>query len=333
MKLPNTGFQFHLTKGIYAIAGISKNCGKTSLLNYLLAHQNKTPVGVLTTGRDGEEKDMVFGNPKPAVILPKGTLFTATAEVAAKLGSAIEVLEKLPFNAANKIILLLKALREIATEIVGPADVSAQIQVAELMQAEGAEIVLIDGSLDRKSIALHPKVKSVFLVTGSSFGTLDKITAELTRLDWLAQIPVFQDKDLKSLQDNISVYRKGSWQRTDQSSLLDNEQEIVTLITDAEISKIYLPGAVTDTVFNVLKPALRNISEIIVRHPLHLHLNKTNLALLINSHRLSCLAPLKILGIAVNSWSVTGNHLDSKILRNTVREMFPSMPVIDIYEA
>jgi len=332
--MESTSFKpnFKLKNGIHAIAGICKNCGKTSLLNCLLAQITDKKTGVLTTGRDGEEKDVVFGNPKPAIILPQDTLFTSTSEIIERLGSAVEVLNKLPFQAANKQLWLMRAIRNIETEITGPASVSDQIATAIIMQKQGAELVFIDGSLDRKSIALHPKVKGVFLVIGSSYGNLEKIMEELSRLVHLSYVSPFMDKNLKALQDNVAVFRQGIWVRTGHDSLLGNEKELCNLLSQKDIEKIYLPGAVTDSIFNTLRPALKSIQDIVVRHPLHLHISKDNLEYLSASHRLTCLIPFKINAIAVNSWSVTGNHLDSKIMRDTVRKQFDKLPVIDICE-
>jgi len=222
MKSTVTNIQIKLSKGIYSIAGICKNCGKTSLLNNLLTTHSSQKFGVLTTGRDGEEIDVIFGNAKPAVKLPGNTLFTSSSATMNKLGSAVEIIAKLPYSAGNKQLWLLKTIRNIETEIVGPGSAETQIQIAEVMLKEGAEIVLIDGSLDRKSIAMSPKVKGVFIVTGSSFGSLDKITAELSRLYRLSRVPVYKDNNLKAIEDSIAIFRHGIWQRTEQNTLIGN---------------------------------------------------------------------------------------------------------------
>ena len=70
-----------LDNGIFAITGISKNAGKTSFLNQLIPGLAGKKLGIMTTGRDGETTDAVFGNRKPAVKLPAGGLFTTTSGV------------------------------------------------------------------------------------------------------------------------------------------------------------------------------------------------------------------------------------------------------------
>lgn len=332
MKASSSINQIKLSKGTYSIAGICKNCGKTSLLNSLVSLLANQHLGILTTGRDGEGKDAVFGNLKPSVKLPVNTLFTCSSVTMNKLGSAVEIIAKLPFSAGNKQLWLLNTLREIETEIIGPGSAEAQLQIIKLMLEKGAEIILIDGSLDRKSIALSPKIKGVFLVVGGSYGSLEKITTELTRLINLSQIPVYKDKNLKAMEDSISIYRKGLWQRTEQITLIGNEQDLSNMITETNTDKLYFSGAVTDSILNNLKPALKEVKDIIIRHPLQLHINNHNLDYLTKTHSLFCLKPFNVIAVAVNSWSVTGNHLDSKLLRQVLRNQFPDLTVMDIYE-
>jgi len=321
-----------IENGIYTIAGICKNSGKTSFLNWLLTQITGSSIGVLTTGRDGEEIDLVYGNPKPSVKLAAGTLFTSTSGTIDKLGSAIEVLQKLPFQAGTKKLWLLRALRDVATEIVGPANAVAQIQTAELMQTQGAEIILIDGSIDRKGIALHDKVKAVFLLAGGSYGNIDKISSELAKLVLLSQIALFDETNPKLNEHNISCYNDGVWRDLGLSSLLGNEPELMNTLAELHPAKIYLPGAITDSILNGIKPALKEIRDVIIRHPLQLHLSKANLDYLVSEHKLSTTNPFRLIAVAVNCWSVKGNHLDSQLLRNTIRQQFPKLIVIDICE-
>jgi hypothetical protein len=321
-----------LAKGIHAIAGISKNSGKTSFLNYLTSRLEGRQVGVLTTGRDGEDRDVVFGNTKPTVRLKAGTLFTATSEALTKLGSAVTVRQKLPYSVAHHRLWLLTANRDLETEITGPSTVQAQIQTAELMLSLGVELVLIDGSLDRKSIALHPRVQGVFLVAGGSFGSLEKIEAELDRLLSLAGLRTYPKAGELTAKDVINLHFKGKWQPTAQQSLLDLKSGLLDSISSVKPDGIYLPGALTESVLNELKPLLKGIKDIVCRHPLQLHLSLSSLEALAREHNLTCLRPFRLHAIVLNSWSVKGNHLDCQRFRDRIRSRCLNLPVLDICE-
>lgn len=322
-----------LDSGIYAIAGISKNCGKTSFLNWLSTQLENIKLGILTTGRDGETTDLVYGNSKPSVNLSANTIFSTTSDSIEKLGSAIEILYKLPFQAGTKSLWLLKALRDIETEIVGPANAESQIKVAELMQDYGADLVLIDGSIDRKSIALSNKIKGVFLVIGGSYGAIDKIYSELYKLSQLTLINHFNNESQKLNERYVSYYKDKTWHETEYNSLLGNEQSIIDLIYQVNPIKLYISGAITDTILHKINPALKQIKSVIIRHPLQMHLTNANQKLFLASNDVLALSIFKITAVVVNSWSVKGNHLDSKKLRFEIRKMLPTLPVIDICEA
>jgi hypothetical protein len=332
MTKPSGSAAPDLVKGIYAIVGISKNSGKTSFLNYLISHLNGKSLGVMTTGRDGEEQDTVYGNAKPAVRLAAGTVFTAVPAAFEKLGSAVDILDKLPFNAGNRQLWLLKSLRSLETEITGPAHAAAQIRTAEIMQARGADIILIDGSLERKSVVINPAIKGVFLVAGGSYGSLDKVTAELQRLERLSGIQIYKNNTLAGLENQVAYLQDGKWNATGFTTLLGNLPALLEALAAEKLQGIYLPGAVTDSALGSLKPILGKAELIVVRHPLHLHISGKNLESLNTTHKIQALRQFNLLALVLNSWSVTGSHLDCDALRSRVRNTFPNLKVIDICE-
>ena len=61
-----------------AIAGIEKNAGKTTVLNYLLQNSRKKVEAITSIGYDGEEIDQVTATDKPRIYVSRGTL-VATA--------------------------------------------------------------------------------------------------------------------------------------------------------------------------------------------------------------------------------------------------------------
>jgi len=66
-----------------ALVGLSKNAGKTTCLNHLICAWQKSgisrPLGITSIGRDGEEEDVVNGQPKPRIFIFSGT-YLATAK-------------------------------------------------------------------------------------------------------------------------------------------------------------------------------------------------------------------------------------------------------------
>lgn len=318
--------------GIYAIAGISKNSGKTSFLNQLITCLAGKKLGIMTTGWDGEATDAVYGNPKPAVKLPANTCFTTVSSVLDKHGTALQILAKLPYQAGTRQLWLAKTLRYVEVEIVGAATSTAQIQVARQMQQAGAQIVLIDGSIDRKSIALCPEIMGIFLVAGSSYGNLDKIRAEVQRLYLLSKVLPYPATIGTNFAQEIMYLVQEQWYATDLSSLLEREQDLLRLLAEQKPDALYLPGAVTDGILATIRSGLKAVKTLIIRHPLQLNIAKAALSSLLGDHNVFCLHPLPILCVAINSWSVKGEHLDSAVYRSNLRRLVPDLPVVDIRE-
>ena len=73
-----------------SIVGMCKNAGKTTMLNWLLAHTGRQQVlGLTSIGRDGESTDVVTGTEKPSIFVPAGTLI-ATAKDMLRLGDVTQ---------------------------------------------------------------------------------------------------------------------------------------------------------------------------------------------------------------------------------------------------
>ncbi|MDD3050767.1 MAG: hypothetical protein PHR06_06425, partial [Candidatus Cloacimonetes bacterium] len=105
---------------ITSIIGLAKNSGKTSFMNWLLEKSSFQKVGVITTGRDGEETDLVSNNKKPKVIVPKGTFFTTFEQEVSKHSGLIRVIGKLPYRVIGKQLWLAFSEAALEIEIVGP---------------------------------------------------------------------------------------------------------------------------------------------------------------------------------------------------------------------
>lgn len=329
------------TKEVLAVIGLCKNAGKTSFLNWMIAECAGIKIGVMTTGRDGEAVDVAFGNPKPSVKIPAKTVFCCDTTHVDLLGSRIQILQKLPWEAGSRGIWLAEAVQELETEIIGPSTVKAQTQCAVLMQEWGAVKVLIDGSIDRKSIALDSIVDAVFIVAGGSFGTSKQISAELRRLILLSNIPCPSDTmvnshQLDKLKNAKTIYQEtdGDWQDLNVASLLNVESDVWNDVTnDTKADVLYLPGALTESGFKKIHSWLMsNKTSLIVKHPYNVKLTASNVECLLQDIKVYALNRFEIRAIVLNPWSVTGNHLDVEGLRASLRSNFPSLDIIDIME-
>lgn len=158
--------RMHLTLGI---AGTAKNTGKTTttilLLNYfkLLG----TRIGLTSIGYDGESVDNVTGLPKPRLFVHQGVL-VVTAERCLEVSSAkLSVIETLSIRSPLGKLVCAKVEREGLVVIAGPNQSQHVCAVRELLYAHGAELIIVDGALNR--MAPMVETDGFIMATGASY--------------------------------------------------------------------------------------------------------------------------------------------------------------------
>ena len=319
-----------------AIVGICKNAGKTTLLNAIMQHHNTIKWGVMSTGRDGEQEDVLYKTPKPQVHLNMGSIFCADAITLDEHGSAVSILRKTFWQSGGKDLWLARAEHDIYTEIGGPQSVSAQVACANLISRLGAEKVLIDGSLDRKSIALSDSLDALILAVGAGYGDASAIREELTRLLNLASVPCYQEISpavRRNLLETemVQLRCKYKWHRTELSSLIGAEKAVLKLLDDnPNPEAMYIPGAYTTQIHSRLGTALK--CRLIFRHPECIKLGSKELVEFLKAQHPHCLIPFNIQAITLNSTAIGAPPQDADTLRHSLRSSFPALEIIDIME-
>lgn len=324
------------TKAIQTIAlvGISKNSGKTTLLNGIVKRYPELKWAVLSTGLDGETQDRLFKTPKPTVLLPAGTLFCADTPCLEGHGSQVSILKGELFS--GRKLWLLRAEQDLATQITGPSNVKDQSRLARELLALGAEKVLIDGSLDRKSIAFEDTVKAIILCIGASFGSKEEIVEEIKRLALMIDIKSypFSVSRYRSMQNCATVmYRQRQrWYKTELDSLINRETELKELLTKAP-DALYIPTSYTSLLHASFFPIFKAFKgEIIFRHPQSLSLSYTELYKFRCACELFCLIPFRVKLYALNPWAIGKTAEDANRFRSYIRINRPQQDFIDIME-
>ncbi|MDD4309742.1 MAG: hypothetical protein PHO32_05135, partial [Candidatus Cloacimonetes bacterium] len=280
-----------------AIVGICKNAGKTTILNHIMQHCI-TNWGIMTTGRDGEAEDVLFKTPKPQVKITRGSVFCADSVCLDAYGSRVNILEKTVWQSGGKPLWIARANCDLEGEIAGPQNTAAQADLAERLIYWGADKVLIDGSLDRKSIAFSSSIQAIILSIGASFGSLTAIEEELHRLQVLNQLPAIKPltpQAIKQLHEakGIMLEQDNLWTEAGFSSLISNEKRLISLIKDTPFSSIYFPGAITSNIYKHLGSSLQPY-KLYFRHPECLKLPVNELKAFVGQHHPQCLIPYNI---------------------------------------
>ncbi|MCB5286900.1 MAG: hypothetical protein LHW64_03755 [Candidatus Cloacimonetes bacterium] len=319
---------------IIALVGISKNSGKTSLLNAILAEYPSLAWAVMTTGIDGEEKDLVYKTHKPQVSLHPGMLFCCDAQSLDTHGSKVQVLSAISYS--GRKLFLAKALHSLKTQITGPSTVLQQAKLIAQARALGAQKVLVDGSLDRKSIAMEKAIDALILLVGASYGSVEQITEELGRLIMLRDLPQarltkYQFRRLMRA-DEILIKHKSRWQSSKIQSLIQHEKQLIQVL-ERKPKALYIPTSLTDSVYEKLAKALATSDlKIIFRHPECIKLSRPHLQSLLRGCSASCLIPFKIKAFALNSTAIGKDAIPADDFRQQIRAAFPKESFFDIME-
>ena len=153
-----------------SVVGLDKNTGKTESLNWILGRVRElgVQVGVTSIGVDGECKDQVFSTHKPEIELSAGTMF-ATSEshyLSRRLGSEVVAMPEIRTSLGRLVVAKVAERGKVI--LSGAPDTASTREVIELMNSLGAQTVLVDGALGRRSTASPAVTDGMVLATGAA---------------------------------------------------------------------------------------------------------------------------------------------------------------------
>jgi hypothetical protein len=180
-----------------ALVGLAKNTGKTETLAAILRElaQRKTSVGVTSIGRDGETHDVIDARiEKPRIVLRAGSLVASTDALVRASGLAHERLAQTGVRTPLGEVVIARLSEQGAVEVAGPSTAGGLREVSDAMLSYGAELVLIDGSIDRRAASSPAVADGLVIATGAVLGEdIDEVvTATRTAVE-LVRLPAAAD--------------------------------------------------------------------------------------------------------------------------------------------
>jgi len=186
---------YELVSGAPAVAmlGMCKNAGKTTALNRLIRDHAARGGGTLaltSIGRDGEGRDLVTGTDKPPIWMYEGMLAATAAGLLPRCDISREILASTGIPTSLGEVILFRARSDGFVQLAGPAIVSQLGPLREITEAWGAEQLLIDGALHRRSPLAGVTDGVVVLSTGASLDRdMDRVVAETAYTVQLLELP------------------------------------------------------------------------------------------------------------------------------------------------
>lgn len=292
-----------------SIVGMCKNAGKTTMLNWLLAHSGRGRVlGLTSIGRDGESTDVVTGTEKPSIFVPAGTLI-ATARDMLWLGDVTkEILVSTGIPTPLGEVIIMRARSDGYVQLAGPSITTQLKSVSQTFFDLGAEQSIIDGALGRKSLGARQVAEGIVLCTGASYHMrMEKVIADTVSIYRIMNLPKAQ---------TVPAAPEG----TLEQCLKEQGEALVT-------------GALTDSmVLPLLRTGVLRKNRLVVADPSKVLLSPDTLdKMQLREVRLETAEAARTLCITVNPVSAYGWKFDKDEFRARLQEAV-DVPVINVKE-
>ena len=292
-----------------SIVGMCKNAGKTTMLNWLLAHSGRGRVlGLTSIGRDGESTDVVTGTEKPSIFVPAGTLI-ATAKDMLWLGDVTkEILVSTGIPTPLGEVIIMRARSDGYVQLAGPSITTQLKSVSQTFFDLGAEQSIIDGALGRKSLGARQVAEGIVLCTGARYHMrMEKVIADTVSIYRIMNLPKAQ---------TVPAAPEG----TLEQCLKEQGEALVT-------------GALTDSmVLPLLRAGVLRKNRLVVADPSKVLLSPDTLdKMQLREVRLETAEAARTLCITVNPVSAYGWKFDKDEFRARLQAAV-DVPVINVKE-
>lgn len=302
-----------------SIVGMAKNAGKTVTLNALLdeAYENGKKVGLTSIGRDGENKDIVTSTVKPMIYAYEESIIATSETLFEQSEAKLEILEITEFTTSMGRIVIGKVIHPGYIQIAGPCNNKDILLTSQRMRMHGADLVIIDGAIDRKSTASPAVTEATILSTGAVLSRDMQKVIEKT----VYQVTLFSLKALESSKRAIAQKAIGA----NQITLLGNEKKVLDIKTALnaghtiaaflkdDTTHVILPGSlVTKTLLDIVRSTrhykhvtfvVRDATRIFIDYKDWIYFNKLKV-------NIRVLDEIKLLAVTINPSSPEGYYFD-----------------------
>ncbi|MCL2565308.1 MAG: molybdopterin-guanine dinucleotide biosynthesis protein B [Defluviitaleaceae bacterium] len=319
-----------------SIIGMSKNAGKTTVLGKLIDEwaESGMKVGLTSIGRDGEDVDIVTGTEKPRIFVTKDTIIATAADLLKKSDITKEVLKTTGINTPMGEVVFVKARSDGYVQIGGSSIGSQIVKLLEDFKELGADKVLVDGAISRKTLSSPVITDATILCSGASLSSdMVQVVKETAFAAKLLTLKPICDNNVLRLIDQLP----------------DNAGKIVGIEEDYRFSPvsldnphngnrsaayIYIRGAVSDSFAN--KFIMSNINlrgvTIIVEDGSKLFITeKTFEKFNLGNAKIAVRRSINLIAVTINPVSVRGFSFDKDAFREALKKEL-KIPIYNVLD-
>lgn len=237
-----------------SIIGMDKNVGKTTVLNYILNEaRGKMSLGLTSIGRDGEDSDRVTYTEKPKIYIEKGTYLATAKQCLFNSDITKEIIKTTGINTPMGEVIITRALSDGYVELGGPSINSAMKNICYDLLNYGSELVIVDGALNRKTVASPVVTEAAIVSTGASLGrNINKVVENTSYIVKLLSLDEENDKKILELCREITnsskigfIYKDKTIKCLDILTSLEASREICENLKE-KVSHVVIKGIASD---------------------------------------------------------------------------------------
>jgi len=329
---------------IISVVGMSKNAGKTVTLNYVIEKFDEIGVviGITSTGRDGEKLDLVTKTEKPTIFVLENTIIATAKETLLKSSAKLEILEITKSRTSLGEVVIARVRRSGYVEIAG-AETNTQLKlIANKMIEYGAELVILDGAIDRKTAAAPEISEAAILATGAALNRdMNNVIDET-----LFQVELYS---LKSIKKDTLNFELGDVFKNKQFIIVDygGKSERISIktalnsgrIIGAKIKEgtkyVVLSGSIVYKTFEDIISVAENYREVIyiIQDATKIFLSSREWKMLKRKGiDIRVVNGINLLAVTLNPYSPYGYNFDANDFLFALKEKMPTVLAIDVVE-
>lgn len=322
-----------------AIIGTGKNAGKTVALNEFIniASENSIRIGITSIGLDGERQDIVTFTEKPPIFVPRGTFFATAEKCLLNVKTSFEIIDVTSCTTAMGRVVICEAAEDGNIEIAGPDSNSELKRVCGFMRDIGADRILIDGALNRKTQGSPAVADAVILSTGAVLSR--SMEAAVRRTKHYAKMLCLKRVDDAALNLCLDAASTGAVTfidrdkriiRTKYTTALGCAKKIIAEIKP-EYEYVVLPGTLTGSFTGPMADVARNSGiRIVVMDGTKIFIDSREY----NSFEraggiIEVVHPINLAAVTINPTSPEGYSFDSDVFLEAIREALYPIDVFD----
>ena len=253
---------------VVVMLGMCKNACKTTALNCLISEYSLSgrSIAVTSVGRDGESVDLVTGTPKPPIYIHEGTLAATATGLLPLSDVSREILDVTDAQTPLGRVAVFKARSGGYVQLAGPSTVEEMLRLRKQLHGLGAQSVLIDGAMDRRSPAACALDGACVLSTGASLGSdFDAVVSETAFACKVLTLPECAEYRVQGTGYRVqglgdrghrTVFSETAWRflafRDGSFEGADSVEDLCALLKRTEAEGILFSGALTDTMARLI---------------------------------------------------------------------------------